>query len=226
MNKSVTTGPARAALFDHQGKLQKARSEADTIARRAENFRHVTAAYTNDSTLESLRERRREVLTQVALGERPVTNLDLIDAELGVAEVKYRDNRRESEIAQAGAARLQAQHDAIVTSQIAPLSAALPALRYEAAIEILRERLVPYREALVALAECHRHVVGAALAVDSLADLHASPPRVFVSNRLEQAGLGLPLPALPDLDASEFVVDPDAAAFRAEADSVTVLLAI
>ncbi len=208
--------PARAALAAHQSKLDKMLAEANTLAQRAENFRHASAAFTADHDLEALREHRRTVMADVAVGLKPITNLDLIDTELAVAEAKHLAGRREAEIAQAGASRLQAQHNALAM-EIAPVGAAVPALRYHAACEILRARLGPYREALLALATIHAQVVGAALAVDQLADVSASPARLFVSNRMHMAGLGLPLPDLSGIVASDYEVSPDVSAFRAEA---------
>jgi hypothetical protein len=213
MNK---TTPARAALIAQQKKLEKMLAAASTLAQRAESFRHVSAVHTNDCNLESLREHRRTVMADVATGEKPIANLDLIDTELAVAEAKHLAGRREAEIAQAGAARLQAQYDTMA-AEIAPVSAAMPALRYAAACEVLRSRLGPYREALLALAAVHAQVVGAALAVDQLADVSASPARLFVSNRMHMAGLGLPLPDMSGIVASDYEVPPDVAAFRAEA---------
>ena len=69
----------------------------------------------------------------------------------------------------------------------------------------------------MALAAVHAQVVGAALAVDQLADVSASPARLFVSNRMHMAGLGLPLPDMPGIVASDYEVPPDVSAFRAEA---------
>ena len=215
--------PARAALAAHQKTLDKMMDEANTLQRRRESFLHASAAYTNDSLIEALRDRRREVLADVATGEKPMGALVLFDQELSQAEEKHLAGRREAEIAQAGAARLQAQY-AAAAAEIAPLSAATPALRYHAAVEVLRERLGPYREALMALAAVHAQVVGAALAVDQLADVRATPARLYVSNRMHAAGLGLPLPDLSGIVDSDYEVAPDVAAFRAEAAAVLASL--
>ena len=207
----------------HTAELEKKLSEASALSQRIANFQQSALAHCATGDLDALRAVRRERLADLALGLVTMPAVDLLDRELEAAEAKAREFAREVEIAEAAAARLQSQYDQLA-AEITPLSAELPRLKYQAATEVLRERLTPYREALHSLAQVHAQVVGAALAVDLLADPTAHPARLYVSNRIDQAGLGLPLPGLEGLDPAQFEVAPDAAKFREEATKVLALL--
>ncbi len=202
----MNTSPARAALAAHQDRLTKLLSDSDTLARRAESFRVNVAAYTNDSLIEGLRDRRREVLADVATGVKPMAVLSLFDQELSQAEQKYRDGRLEAELAAAGAQRLTAQH-AELAQEITVLSNQLPALKYAALLEVAEDKLPAYRNALEQLGAATAELMGACAAVDSVADLFVDPKRLPVTGELRQTQFGATLPALPGVDPKEWTFD-------------------
>ena len=134
------------------------------------------------------------------------------------AQQKYREGRREAEIASAGAARLQAQHTELA-ADITVLSKQLPGLQYAAALEILHARFEPVTAALQGLVTAYQGMAAAALAVDGFADPAAG--RTFTIGRLGNIqGFGVPTPELEGLDAATFGADIDRKAVATQAAQI------
>jgi hypothetical protein len=91
--------------------------------------------------------------------------------------------------------------------------------RYDRAIELAQSKLPAYRKAAEAFAKAHAEMLAAIMVIDSCADVHASPARIFHgSNYAPRPAFEVWRPDLPGIVAKDWFIDQTSAiepAFKA-----------
>ena len=199
MNSTTT---ARAELASHISRLAAFQRESAALEQQIATFDALAADETKAAEkVGHLQARRRELLAAVAVEQAGDEDLDRIDAEIAAATADARKGQRAIEIAQAGAARLRAQHAALA-ARAQPEAAAANAYCYHAACELVAEALPEFKAALQALAVAQSKVFGRCAVANKYADLKADPIRLFVQSDSPPQSFSASLPNVPGVDSS------------------------
>ncbi len=225
MNAPETLSTARAKYTRHLVRYAALLAEDAPLAEMVQGFHHEAGAQVAaEGRLRELLARQRQLLGDVALKLASPASLDDLEQEIALAEDQAAIADRARRVALAGAERITEERSALA-ARIKLEHDQGATLAYEAARELLSLRLDLYSEALHALGRAHVAVVGSALAVDSFADVHAQPARLFTVGRLPKVMLALQLPEnIPGLDPDRFLVVPDPVAFARARDEALVEL--
>jgi hypothetical protein len=218
-----SNSPALEKLRQHQQRMSNSQARTQVLESKINAFSATANSETAASQrLAQLEGKRLMLLGSVAMGEADSSELDDLDRELEAAQTDARRSRRNGEIAEAGAARLRAQHEQLAIEASAEACAG-DSLRYEAGLELIREALPGYRLALDSLAEAHARLFGRCRAADLFSNLRATPIRYLTTSQTPQMRFDAMLPTLADIDPKDWVFDAGSACDAATSAALALI---